>query len=75
MKLEFTENGITFFAGKGFVYAYDKNGNQVFSALDVFTKGKPTKKHVLGLYNIVSKVADEQFENKRTKRIKENEIF
>lgn len=59
--IKFSENGITFYAGKGFVCAYDKNGKRIFSALDVFTKPEyqPTKERVLRFYNAVLKISEE----------------
>lgn len=57
MDLKFKQDGLTFYAGKGYCYVLDKNGERVFSAIDVFPK-KPTKEMVLKFYRIFSEISD-----------------
>ncbi len=50
----FIHNGLHFIAGFGFVRGFDIEKGLVFSALDVFTKQKPTKNDVIKLYEIIT---------------------
>lgn len=52
--IDFTENGVHFHAQKGSAYA-EKDGKELWSAMDVFVKGKPTKEAVLKLHNFIQK--------------------
>ena len=47
-KLDFEENGIRYHAEKGFAYA-ERNGQQLWSAIDVFRTTIATRKNVLAL--------------------------
>lgn len=47
-KLDFEDNGIKYHAEKGFAYA-EKNGEELWSAMDVFRNTIATRKTVLAL--------------------------
>ena len=57
LKLDFEENGVKYHAEKGFAYA-EKDGKQLWSALDVFRTTIPTRESVLVLNKIVDAECD-----------------
>lgn len=55
--LDFTKNGIHYHAEKGFAFA-EKDGKELWRALDVFTVSKPTKEGVIALGNMLGGAFD-----------------
>lgn len=63
--IEFEENGVRYCAGKGFARA-EKDGKEIWSALDVFQKAEPTKENVLAFERIIiNGIFGEDAENER----------
>ena len=58
--IDFTENGIHYHAEKGFAFA-DKNGQKLWSAMDVFQTTPPTKELVLKLNDFFVNQFDKAF--------------
>ena len=48
--LDFMKDGKRFIAGRGFMTAFDKNGDEEFNVMDVFREKDPTEESVLELY-------------------------
>ena len=56
--IDFTRNGKRFIAGRGFMTAFDENGDEEFHAMDVFREKDPTEESVLELYEIIKDISE-----------------
>lgn len=55
--IDFTKDGKRYVAGRGFMTAFDENGDEEFHAMDVFREKEPTEESVLKLYEILKDIS------------------
>lgn len=58
--LDFTRDKKRFIAGRGFMTAFDENGDEELHVMDVFRDRDPTEEQVYELYETCKDITDEK---------------